>query len=78
MMEQTTMEAAVMMMEQTTMEAAVMGKRKMKEKATEDQTSQMNFRGAQLLADETLVTSAADTLASADFFIIDRHVMKIQ
>jgi 20S proteasome alpha/beta subunit len=37
-----------------------------------------NLGVAKLLAEKTLVMSAADTRASAGFFIADRHIMKIQ
>src|SRR5215213_2657868 len=76
-MEQTmmrTMEQTMMTMMRTMviMEMAV------KEKAAEEKAVKTNLGVAKLLAEKTLVMSAADTRASAGFFIADRHIMKIQ
>jgi 20S proteasome alpha/beta subunit len=48
------------------------------EKAAEEKAVKTNLGVAKLLAEKTLVMSAADTRASAGFFIADRHIMKIQ
>src|ERR671923_2301587 len=78
-MMKTTEQTMTMMMEQTMtmMKTTVVMEMAVKEKATKE-TIQMNLRIAKWLAEEMLVMLAADTQASAGFFITDRHMMKIQ
>src|SRR5215207_7619380 len=81
-MEQTTMTTMMRTMEQTTMttmmRTMVIMEMAVKEKAAEEKAVKTNLGVAKLLAEKTLVMSAADTRATAGFFIADRHIMKIQ
>jgi 20S proteasome alpha/beta subunit len=79
-MEQT-MTTMMRTMEQTMttmMRTMVIMEMAVKEKAAEEKAVKTNLGVAKLLAEKTLVMSAADTRASAGFFIADRHIMKIQ